>query len=392
MLLSSEEQIEDAAEVLGRNKDARAVDALIEAAISDESAQTRSNSAYALDRIDDPRTLDRLFAMLDSDDPEARVRVAEALRKIKDPEVSKVLAGLLEDPDLKVRKTVSLELGKLKDPSTFDALMATLDDENVNVRLNAVYALGQLKNPNAATALIALLEDASAGVRRNSIEALVSIGATGAVDGLLKILDNDEPRLRRKAAQALGKLKCLKAVDALTAALESDDEYLRANAAALGDIADHSAVGPLTAAAKDTPYDRHHAISALGKIGGDEAAQVLISIFHESMESEDKPLQDLVLHVLARARDNMSASRMEVLLNAHAEKYPDYINTVNHLRNQLPGWTYAPSGSHNILIPLPPLPKANPPKLPPPKVEDPCVNIPIGHSPSMWKRQHNCPQ
>ena len=90
-------------------------------------------------------------------------------------------------------------------------------------------------------------------------------------------LQQGEEMARAAAAQELGKLRDRHATEVLVAAMEDDDEaplVRRYATAALGDLQDVYAVGPLTSALDD-PALAWHAEQALRRIGTPSALQAV---------------------------------------------------------------------------------------------------------------------
>ncbi len=165
---------------LGSLKDARASEALLEAARSDPHIQTRAASLEALGAIKDPSTIPDLVKLLD--DPDGIVRKYAALNvgavaeKAGDRTVIAPLKRLLSDPQADVGWNAALALGYfLGDPSGNDTLTKMLDraylgerirkdDPNAQtlvaqVQVNACNAAARLKDPGFLPALRKLTDD-----------------------------------------------------------------------------------------------------------------------------------------------------------------------------------------------------------------------------------------
>lgn len=117
---------------LGSLKDARASEALLEAARTDANIQTRMACLEALGAIKDPSTISELVKLLD--DPDGIVRKYAALNvgavaeKAGDRTVIAPLKRLLSDPQPDVGWNAALALAYfLGDPSGNDTLMKMLD-------------------------------------------------------------------------------------------------------------------------------------------------------------------------------------------------------------------------------------------------------------------------
>ena len=220
------------------------------------------------------------------------------------PNIAKLLekkdvAGLIKalgyPKDPGVRSAAAAALGQLRDPRAVEPLIAALDD--LPVRCVAAEALGQIGDPRAVEPLAAF---AGRGWLEHdrSIEALGAIGGPRAVELLVDDLMYPSAGMRKTAAEALDRLawspssdeaaaaywaakrdvgKCASfgpaAVAPLALAAGDGDRHTREDAvAALGEIGDPRAVGPLIEALKEPKRYEYHdvpvaAVKALGLIG-----------------------------------------------------------------------------------------------------------------------------
>ncbi|HHT9126378.1 MAG TPA: HEAT repeat domain-containing protein [Candidatus Brocadiia bacterium] len=180
-----------AADAIGRTKDIRAIEPLIETIRNENEI----------------KDYDKLFSLLRKilDVPDVRCEIIEALSTIGKPGVKQ--------------------------------LTASLKDGNLNVRFATVVALGRIKESCAIKPLIETLNDESKLVRQAASVALGEIGNNLAVEPLIRTLEDKEQSVRSKGAEALGKIKDPRAVEPLIAALKDKDSGVRGDAAlALGDI------------------------------------------------------------------------------------------------------------------------------------------------------------
>jgi HEAT repeat protein len=109
-------------------------------------------------------------------------------------------------------------------------------------------------------------------VVRNSIFVLGSLHDSQGVPSLRTRIDDKDVRVRREVISALEKIGCEEAVDCLT--LMAEDPILEVRDAAIiaiGLIADPSAAPILIDIARRNPRNSIKAVTALGKLGGNEA-------------------------------------------------------------------------------------------------------------------------
>jgi len=129
-----------AAQILGDNRDPRAVEALGEA-LGDPDAGVRQNATIALGKIGAP-ALDALIAALQDPDRDVRQFAAKALGQIGDPRGIAGLVIALHDTQMDVRSQAAFALSRIGAPAV-DALITALQDPDANVRANAARILGQ---------------------------------------------------------------------------------------------------------------------------------------------------------------------------------------------------------------------------------------------------------
>lgn len=202
------------------------------------------------------------------------------------------LLAVLKDPNPELRRTAAQSLGKIASAKAVPALVAALRDPDASVRRNAVWALGMIGPEEFDwSPVILLLFDTDPTVREAAGAAL---GRTESTPALVKFLQEriQDPRVtsdtKRLAAAALGGMEARSAVPLLTRLLRDRDPLVRRWAvAALGEIADPQAVGPLGELLRTDPDPgvRVEAAFRLGKFGGKAAEPALISARKDADEN-----------------------------------------------------------------------------------------------------------
>jgi hypothetical protein len=138
----------------------------------------------SLGRLRDVRAVDALLEALETaPDRYEREEAIRWLGRLRDPRAAEPLIDLLDDE--RIRNVTVNALGDLGDRRAFDALVELLeDDENASVRDGTVRAFGLLEDPRAVPILIGLAND-EPGLRYTG-ESLVRLGAieSGAVGGI----------------------------------------------------------------------------------------------------------------------------------------------------------------------------------------------------------------
>jgi len=222
----------EAAKMLGVIKRPKSVEPLLGAIKDDKSREVLDEVLKALVAMSNPRIGDVLIAIAGDKTISVwnRRAAVEALGKIEDPRAVEPLAALLEEKDICLQVTITLgeikdpgaiepliaastdcgttrALGNFKDPNAVDALISRLHDPNWRIRQDAAFALGKIKDPRAVEPLIATLGDAESTVQGAAATALASIKDPRSCFPLYEALTDDIDRNRFAAARALAAMK-----------------------------------------------------------------------------------------------------------------------------------------------------------------------------------------
>ena len=186
---------------LGKYKDRRSVDALIEV-LQDESEykSIRAEAAAALGALLDARVSAPLLAALDDKNAEVRAKAATALGSIKDAKAVAKLTSLVQDrlEDTSVRAASVAALGTIGNRSVEPQLLYALRTETGDTYNNAISALGKLKSTEVVAELIAILGDRSIPLDASTNDLAKASARTKAAAALADIGD-------QRAAEALGR-------------------------------------------------------------------------------------------------------------------------------------------------------------------------------------------
>ncbi len=101
---------------------------------------------------------DRFIQELNSKDPIARRNAADALGKIKDARAVEPLVAALKDKDSSVRSRAAGALGKMQDARAVGPLVAALKDENLEIIAGAYPFFIQRGDPGSEDLLIRALD------------------------------------------------------------------------------------------------------------------------------------------------------------------------------------------------------------------------------------------
>jgi len=286
------------------------------------TAARRALAAEALGALGDGRAAGPLTRALGDTDPAVRAAAVVALGRLGGTEADVVLFDRTNDPESVVRLAAVRVLGTLGDPRSVFALLGALQDAVPAVRVAAVRALGMLRDPRAVRGITGLLRDPNTDVASAAIAALAALGpdARDAAEALSPIALNtrregdarSRSALAREALAALGRLGGPVARTTLVQALHasSDPNEARAAAAALEALGPDALGGLLDALPQLGEGRRREVVPLLGRLGGDEAARVLVGWLDDgSARMPRGPLllalgetrSDLALHHLLRA-------------------------------------------------------------------------------------------
>ncbi|MBI4557058.1 MAG: HEAT repeat domain-containing protein [Candidatus Hydrogenedentes bacterium] len=250
----------EAARCLGEIGDKRATQPLAKL-LEDNESSVRHAAVQALAKLADPEGMPPLIAALRDTESDVRVAAADALGTLADPRAVEPLMETLRDPDEKVRGSAIKALGALGDRRAAPALIESIREPNHDLRVEAVSALGKLKDPSATAPLIALLEDPDGGVREAAVTALGNIGDPQAVTPLINLLgrENVDMELRWSIVGSLGALRDPAAVPAIAEVLVKEPQ---------------PGSRPYGNRARLLTY----CVQSLAKIGGDDAVNVLVQV------------------------------------------------------------------------------------------------------------------
>ena len=269
--------LDDAADVVGSFVDAAAESVDVDAAESDDTAES-----------DGPDTTDRIPALVASLDAVAEA-VADAALDADDD--SETIAALLEATD-------DLETG-LENAEEWDDL-----ETNEQLRAQGYYdVLGHYKDfpvewaalkehekrGNVDMILLALDSLGSDFMERHCLEALERMGKRGKTDASLDELLGRAGKRDKFAISILGKMAATEATETLVEYIEEDSnpQLQKTTFKALGEIGATEAVGPLVAALDgDNDLVRPHAARALGLIGDTRAIDPLADVLADD-DSDD---------------------------------------------------------------------------------------------------------
>jgi HEAT repeat protein len=242
----------NAAAMLGKTKDPRAVDPLI-VALGDKSPYVRQNAAKALGEIQSPRAIEFLFAALADPDSDVQQNAAEALVLIRDPRVVDFLIAILKAPGPVERKNGAEELARINDLRAVDPLAAALKDTNSGVRAAAAYALSVFseKAPTAIDPLITAMNDTDFTVRSYVARALGKSQDPRAIKPLIAAISDTNRQVRDSAVRAIASIKDPRVSLILAEIAEDEHESATVRGSVVGMLTDQAVLAKIQSADKD---------------------------------------------------------------------------------------------------------------------------------------------
>ncbi|MCX5752792.1 MAG: HEAT repeat domain-containing protein [Candidatus Krumholzibacteria bacterium] len=242
-----------AAGALGKIKDDRSVNMLLELLVSDPVPFVRVKASQALGLIGHPAVIDYLINILKDPEWWVRVRAVEALEKLGDKAVAALLPALEdEDPEVRKRAAMALERigyvekildeygqpefkGELRkilclvaEAGIIESLGQKLMTADRPLKKRIVRILGEARVIEAAGPLLELLRETSEwSLKARIIESLGRIGAKEAIPHLVEHLKDEESWVRKAAVDSLGRLEAHDVTDDIARILDDPSPLAR---------------------------------------------------------------------------------------------------------------------------------------------------------------------
>lgn len=201
--------------VTGEVAIASSIDDLV-ANLHNNDQQTQLLAVEELGKIKDDRAVDALLQLVVNRGEDWRIKI-KAIRLLGDIPDSRVLERLVKifnDPFLNeecpaIQWNAAIALGKKfnKGSRAVDSLIDAINHYNLLVREAVIQSLGRIGDSRAVPFLILALNNKRFAIKFSAIKALDNIGDPRAIPFLKKIADNDsDPYIKSEAQLALKKL------------------------------------------------------------------------------------------------------------------------------------------------------------------------------------------
>ncbi len=285
-----------------------AVDPLV-AALNDSTTSVSRYAALTLGKLKDPRAIDKLIDVIAAENSSyQRFNAANYLGSMRDPKSYQPLLDLLQSERSETRAAAATGLGLLKDNHAVKPLVAALNDTDSTVRAAAARALANLKASTAVEPLISLLTDKVPSVRSQAAASLGRLGDHGASDALASAGEDKDFAVQIAAGIALVRLDDARGVPIVARCLNHPSSKMREQAVTditISFINKESLVPPLVAALSDPSIRvRLYAALSLGRIGTAPAVEALLK------KVSDRENLRSVLQGLAETKDDRAVKSL----------------------------------------------------------------------------------
>ncbi|MHC1789996.1 HEAT repeat domain-containing protein [Solidesulfovibrio sp.] len=259
LLCSHNLGVQEAADRALRRLGGKEVVAAVKPLLRSDDAPSR-NAAMDILRAVGAQDFPTLLELLHDADPDIRIFASDILGATESRlAVAPLCEALLKDPEVNVRYQAAVSLGELAFAEAAPGLSKALGDEEW-VQFAVIEALSKIRDASSVGALVKALEKSTDLVASMIVDALGEIGNIKAVTMLLRRMDASPEVLRNKIAKAVVRILGGKALSLLSPA---ERDRFR---------------GYLLAALCDDEEDvQDAAISGLGSVGGEDAAEAVLA-------------------------------------------------------------------------------------------------------------------
>jgi HEAT repeat protein len=256
---------------------------------------------------------DELGAALYNEDPAIRMAAVSLLSRNKNRATVLALGDALPyEPEIRIKKAIAESLGSIGDTAGIVILDRLLEDPDTGIRSAAIRSLGMIRDPAAVEPLSRQLGSDDDEVLYLAREALILQG-TPACKHLAGLLPEGDHQLRTIVADILESLRCIPQDPERKACFLIGKERWYE----LETIGEPS-LGPLRSTLTDTTtHARLGAVMAIGRIGGDEAAGLLITALNDDSPIVRKRAENALIAIGTPA-----ASLLETARQSGRVRYP----------------------------------------------------------------------
>ncbi|MBI5327495.1 MAG: HEAT repeat domain-containing protein [Deltaproteobacteria bacterium] len=265
--------------------------------------EIRERAAETLGRIKDQRAVQALIEILKDEDADIMLgTIFQSLVQQGDRKGIDVVASYLKHEDISVRRKASRAFICAHDNTALDYLKEALVDEDATVKCNAIEAIGNIGSEKESLLFVLLLKDEDVDVRKTAAKVMVKIDGKKAAKHILPLLHDVSSDVRRVAVELLGNMGNAEYIEPVINMLkDSANEVCDAAITLAGRLKDSRAVNLLITILKDKEKDkmlRSKAILALADIGQADGLNAVLGIM--TNRQEDLYLRQMVFKSLKR--------------------------------------------------------------------------------------------
>jgi HEAT repeat protein len=296
-----------AAVLLGRVGDGRAVEPLINALNNDPHYTVRAAAATALANLNELRAVTQIIRRMALDTESfVREEARRALAKYERQSALPYAVSAFGAPEPQVRREALAYIAAEPNPMTEPVLAKGLGD-SPEVFAVAKEAVGRLSPDERLRFLDSALDHREPAVRRGAIEALDGTPSVESTKLVLKVYERDveEDEVKRVVRQSLRDLRQYLPLDEIQKeAATSPDKHLRSRSLRLlGVVGGGDAEKVLVLALADgDPYIRGNAVMALGELGDPAVAPALQKL-------ADDPANQRIVHLIRHTLKQLQTRR-----------------------------------------------------------------------------------
>lgn len=196
-----------AAMALARLKEKRGAPPLVPL-LADDNMPVRIAAMEGLIFLSDPSTVDPLLAVVkEKKDIDVAANAARVLGRLKDPKAVEPLINLLSAEEPRARLAAADALGRLGDARAAEPLANAMLDENWEVQRAAGTALAGIKDPKAIAPLIAVLKKGPPRAKSYAAQLLAAHKGTEVVEALREAMNDPDIGVRAQARQSLERVE-----------------------------------------------------------------------------------------------------------------------------------------------------------------------------------------
>ena len=273
-------------EALGKIGGREAIETLIEL-LRDFNSSIRAEAALALARMEDPAAVPALLLAVHDPDVDVVWPAVYGLEKVEHPRTGEKVTPLLAHHDVRVREVAARTLGKQHYDDAVPPLILALDDVELGVACNAAWALGEIGEDDACHPLGEMLAShPSHRARLAAARALGSIGSKRGKDYLIQALSDESVSVRADAILSLAEILGDEVEMFCDQMMDDGSRLVRAAAVEAygpGNVTDQADLLARIARTHEDPMMRTAAVTALGQLEDKGVRPILV----EKLQDED---------------------------------------------------------------------------------------------------------